>query len=49
MTMTALNYLAIVVICLAVGYVLGYHVRCEMERQNNRAAEVKKKSYDIKV
>lgn len=36
MMMTALNFFTIVVICLAVGYLLGYHVRSAMEQQQPR-------------
>ena len=48
MMMTALNFFAIVIICLPVGYLLGYHVRSSMEQQQPRKDE-RKKSYDMKV
>ncbi|MFS0878014.1 hypothetical protein [Solibacillus isronensis] len=34
MIITALNFFVIVVICLASGYLLGYHVRKTMEQQD---------------
>ena len=48
MLVTALNFSVTVIMCLAVGYLLGYHVRSAMERQEPRVDE-KKKSYDVKV
>ena len=50
MLLTALNFLAIVITCLAVGYLLGYHVRSAMEQQAQPCVEErKKKPYDMKV
>ena len=49
MMITALNFCVITIICLVVGYLLGYHVRSAMEQQEPRMDKRQKKSYEVKA